>query len=212
MKMGKIIIYDDEPLIVKQLKAGIRKVELTPIEFTDLERLREFIKSDENWSEIQALILDLAQAMEVESGTKNYAILEDIKYCYKNRRVPILIHSAFAEQVEDLQGLPTVFLYKKGRNAIRKIRQDLETMKISGFLDLFSDGPLLDDQTRIIQKDVPIGTGEIKQLLHTEFVTIFRDTDNILDELNRIIMENTQPELVCFERFLKPIIGKIRSD
>ena len=207
--MGKIIIYDDEQDIVKKLKAGIRKVDLTPIVFTDLERLREYIRSDENWKDMQALIFDLAQAEEALSNDHKYAIVEDILYCYSTRRVPIFIHSAYAELVDVLQDLPGVFLHKKGGLSIRKLRKDLDIMKKSGFLDLFSEGSLLDDQVRIINRKLKkTDINEVKQLLHAEFINIFRD-DEIMNNLESIIEHNDEPERICFERYFEPAKHRI---
>lgn len=207
--MGKIIIYDDEPKIVQQLKSGIRKVGLTPNVFTDLKALRKYIYSEENWDDMQALIFDLAQAFEAESGDHNYAIIEDIIHCYKNRRVPILIHSAFAEQVESLQDLPGIFLYKKGATAIRRIRDDLHTMKESGFLDLFCEGSLLNDEVRVLQERLGIDQDVIKSLLHDEYVDLFRNHETIIEDLREIVANNERPVKVCYERFLKPAVDKI---
>lgn len=207
--MGKIIVYDDERLIVQKLKSGIRRVGLTPVEFTDLRVLRTYIYSEENWDGIQALILDLAQAFEAESGEHNYAIIEDILHCYNTRRVPILIHSAFAEQVDELQDLPGIFLYKKGGQAIRSIRNDLDTMKKSGFLDLFCEGPMLDDEVRVIQERLGIDQFIIKSLLHDEYVDLFRNHASIMDELREIVADGNEPVKVCYERFLKPATNRI---
>lgn len=208
--MGKIIIYDDEPLIVEQLKTGIRKVDLTPMEFSQLSILRTYIRSEENWTDIQALVFDLAQASEAESGDHDYAIIEDILLCYQTRRVPILIHSAFAEQVEALQDLPGVFLYKKGQNAIRNIRHDLDIMKKSGFLDLFAEGSLLDDQVRLIKQRLGIDDDStVKSLLHGEYVAIFRSHTSIVEDLESMIAQNDRPEQACFERFMKPAVDRI---
>lgn len=206
--MGKIILYDDQPEIIKKLKTGIRKVDLTPIVFTELERLREYIYSDQNWDEMQALIFDLAQAMEVDDENHNYAIIADILYCYENRRIPILIHSAYAELVEKLQNLPGVFLYKKGGLAIRQIRTDLGIMKNSGFLDLFSEGPMLADQTKRMMAKTGKSEKEIKLMFHKEFRDVFAGHD-IVAELSQILKEFEDPVRECFTRFFEPARERI---
>ncbi|PRP66487.1 hypothetical protein [Nonlabens agnitus] len=207
--MGKILIYDDEISIVKKIKADIRGLDLglKPITFITLDSLREYIYSDDNWMDVKAVIFDLAQKNELDSQDMDFDILKDIKHCFHHRRVPIFIHSAYAMQVEELSELPTVLLFKKGAYSIRNVRDHLAKLQKSGFLDLFSEGRLLNDQISILKRKVNLDDEVLKARMHSEFTSIALN-ENFIEEIDKILqLEN--PARETFLKYLKPAVKKI---
>lgn len=209
--MSNILIYDDEPAIVNMLKSAVRSINngLKPIVFTELENLRDYMNSDENWDNVKALVFDLAQKKEEDQGIMDFEILEDIKTCYINRRVPILIHSAYAEEIDILKTYPSVLLFKKGARSIRAVRDSLAVMENSGFLDLFCEGPMLKDEVSQIKLKLDWDDEMIKQILHSSFIDSFEGT-NIIDDLSEIL-NGDDPKRVTFKKYLSPAIEVLRN-
>ena len=208
--MSKILIYDDEPVIVEQLKAGIRSLgaDLKPIVFVQLKNLREYIYSDDNWDDVKALIFDLAQKKE-EGINNDFEILEDIKWCYENRRVPILIHSAYADELDILKEYPSVLLFKKGGSSIKNVRETMRILEDSGFLDLFCEGPLLKDEVRHLKLNVEWGDKILKIGLHSSFINSFKGQD-IITDLSQILSEEN-PKRKTFLKYLSPAIDSLKK-
>jgi hypothetical protein len=208
--MSKILIYDDEPNIVAQLKTGIRSLnaDLKPIVFIELKNLREYIYSDDNWDDVKAVIFDLAQKKE-EGISNDYEILEDIKWCYENRRVPILIHSAYADELEVLKEYPSVLLFKKGGSSIKNVREAIRVLENSGFLDLFCEGPLLKDEVNHLKLALNWENQTIKNDLHASFINSFRG-QNIIADLSEILLKEN-PKRISFLKYLSPAINSLKE-
>lgn len=208
--MSKILIYDDEPAIVEQLKAGIRSLgdNLKPIVFTELTTLKNYIYSDENWDGVKALIFDLAQKKE-EGISTDFEILTDIKYCYENRRVPILIHSAYADELEVLKKYPSVLLFKKGGSSIKNVRETIRILETSGFLDLFCEGPLLRDEVNRLSPTLEWGNETVKIDLHSSFINSFTG-QNIVTDLAKILLKE-DPKRETFLKYLNPAIVSLKN-
>lgn len=205
--MSKILIYDDEPTIVAQLKSGIRNLNagLKPVVFTELKSLRDYIYSDDNWDDVKGLVFDLAQKKEEGAGITDFEILEDIRWCYENRRVPILIHSAYAEELEVLKTYPSVLLFKKGARSIREVRDCIGLLENSGFLDLFCEGPLLKDEVRNANTGLGWGDDVIKRHFHSSFIQTFKGA-NLLDDLGDILNRNKNPKRETYQKYLHPAV------
>lgn len=212
--MSKILIYDDEETIVKQLKSGIRALdlELKPIVFTELEILKKYIYSEENWEDVKALVFDLAQKKEEDEGITDFEILVDIKWCYENRRVPIIIHSAFAHKLEILKKYPSVFLFKKGAHSVRSVRDTIAILEKSGFLDLFCEGPLLKDEVKQLKLNLEWGDDLLKSQLLNSFIDNFINRD-IIQDLSEIIDNNDDKNIkrITFSKFLSPAIESLKK-
>ena len=208
--MGKILIYDDEPAIVEKIKSTVRRiVPLKPIVFTKLASLKNYIYSEENWEDVKGLIFDLAQKKEEDAGITDFEILDDIKWCYENRRVPILIHSAYAEELEVLNQYPTVFLFKKGARSIRNLRDHLTVMENSGFLDLFCEGKFLRNELMVLEPKLRWGDELVKNSLHDHFVSNFKNKD-ILDQLNDFL-KTENPKRNTYEKYFKPAVEYLQN-
>lgn len=209
--MSKILIYDDEPAIVAQLKSAVRglNVGLEPIVFSELGHLRAYIHSSDNWDDVKALIFDLAQKREEDEGITDFEILEDIKWCYENRRVPILIHSAYAEELDILKTYPSVLLFKKGGRSIREVRDAIAILENSGFLDLFCEGSLLKDEVTQLNLQLEWGSAAIKKELHLGFISSFENV-NIMEDLLAICKEQN-PKRVTFLKYLNPAIESLKT-
>lgn len=209
--MSTILIYDDEEPIVKKIKSAVRGLDLglKPMVFISLEALREYIYSDDNWENVKAVVFDLAQQKELDAGTMNFEILDDIKWCVENRRVPILIHSAYANQLEVLEKYPTVLLFKKGGSSIKNVRNCLGLMESTGFLDLFCEGPMLKDEVKLLNNKLKWGDEALKKLLHAGFTESFTNSD-LLEELTKISkLENQKRE--TFKKYLEPTIEALKK-
>ncbi|PKA82634.1 hypothetical protein ATE92_0770 [Ulvibacter sp. MAR_2010_11] len=209
--MGKILIYDDEEPIVRKIKSAIRGLNLglKPIVFVSLEDLRDYIYSDDNWDEVKAVVFDLAQKKEEDAGIIDFEILEDIKYCVENRRVPILIHSAYANQLDVLATYPSVLLYKKSGKSIKNVRNDIGLMERTGFLNLFSEGPLLKDELMLCEPKLNWGDLLVKRVLQEHFIDNFKGV-NILEQLSEIIqLDNPQRE--TYLKYLKPAVDSLKA-
>ncbi|MCH3885201.1 hypothetical protein [Tenacibaculum aquimarinum] len=209
--MSKILIYDDEAPIVKILKSAVRalNLDLKPIVFTTLQALREYIYSDDNWENVKAVVFDLAQQKELDEGTMDFEILEDIKWCVENRRVPILIHSAYANQLDVLEKYPTVLLFKKGGSSIKNVRDSIALMESTGFLDLFCEGPLLKYEVKLLDNKLQWGDDTLKKILHEGFTESFTNSD-LLEELTKISKEENQKRKT-FKKYLEPIIENLKN-
>jgi hypothetical protein len=209
--MSEILIYDDEPAIVKQIKSGIRglNLELKPIVFTDLNTLRDYIYSEQNWDDVKCLIFDLAQKHEQDGGIIDFEILDDIKWCYENRRVPILIHSAYAEELDVLKTYPSVLLFKKGAKSIREIRDVISILENSGFLDLFCEGPLLKDEVKLLNLKLDWTDDMLKKALLQSFINSFNN-QSLIEDLESILNEE-DPKRKTFEKYLRPAINSLKD-
>jgi len=209
--MGKILIYDDEEIIVKKIKSAVRglNLDLKPMVFSSLKALREYIYSDDNWENVKAVVFDLAQQKELDVGNMNFEILDDIKWCVENRRVPILIHSAYANELDVLKKYPTVLLFKKGGSSIRNVRDCLGLMERTGFLDLFCEGPLLQDEVKLLNTKLKWGDDTLKKLLHDGFIQSFTNSD-LIEELVKISKEEEQKRKT-FKKYLAPIIEALKN-
>lgn len=209
--MGKILIYDDEEPIVKKIKSAVRGLNLglKPVVFITLESLRKYIYSNDNWENVKAVVFDLAQQKELDAGTMDFEILEDVKWCVENRRVPILIHSAYANQLEILEQYPTVFLFKKGGSSIRNVRNYIGLMESTGFLDLFCEGPILKDEVKQLNPKLSWGDDTLKNILHAKFTESFTQS-NLIDELTKISKEDDQKRKT-YKKFLEPSIEELKK-
>lgn len=207
--MSEILIYDDEPAIVAKLKSAVRKIgDLKPIVFTELNGLREYIYSDDNWENVKGLVFDLAQKKEEDAGITDFEILEDIKYCTENRRVPIFIHSAYAEELDVLRAYPSVLLFKKGARSIRNVKECLSIMENAGFLDLFSEGPSLRDDLMVLEPKLKWGDDLIKRTLQEHFITNFKDVD-IIEQLSEIL-KTQNPKRETYLKYFKPAVDSLK--
>jgi CheY-like chemotaxis protein len=209
--MSKILIYDDEPAIVEKLKSAVRGIHknLKPIVFTELNDLREYMNSNDNWDDVKALVFDLAQKKEEDEGIMDFEILEDIKKCYEHRRVPILIHSAYAEELDVLKSYPSVLLFKKGARSIRSVRDSLSIMENSGFLDLFCEGPLLKYEVNQLNLKLEWDDDMLKESLQESFINTFKGTDVIVDLLQ--ILKEDDPKRTVFLKYLNPAIESLKA-
>ncbi|MCR9263021.1 MAG: hypothetical protein NXH86_02630 [Flavobacteriaceae bacterium] len=209
--MGKILIYDDEESIVRQIKSSVRRLRLglVPIEFTSLDTLREYIYSEDNWDDVKAVVFDLAQKKEEDEGIMDFEILEDIKWCYLNRRIPIFIHSAYADQLEVLKQYPTVLLFKKGGQSIKSVRECLELFEKTGFFDLFCEGPLIKDVVNQLNKDLKWGDENVKKIIHEGFIDSFKGGD-IIQEL-KALLDGEDVSRQTYLKYLEPVEEQIKN-
>lgn len=209
--MGKILIYDDEESIVRQIKSSVRglKLDLVPIVFTSLDALREHIYSEDNWDDVKAVVFDLAQKKEEDAGIMDFEILEDIKWCYLNRRIPILIHSAYADQLEVLKQYPTVLLFKKGGQSIKSVRECLGLFEKTGFFNLFCEGPLVKDVVNRLDKNLKWGDENVKKIIHEGFIDSFKGGDIIHDLKALLVEEDVSRQ--TYLKYLKPVEEQLKN-
>jgi hypothetical protein len=90
--------------------------------------------------DVKLLIFDLSTS-KVEAETLNFEILDDINSSYQHYSIPIFIHSAFADKIDErYDNLGTLFKIKKSDKSIEEILNKILTFYESGFLDMFSPG------------------------------------------------------------------------
>ncbi len=213
--MTRILLFENDPEIIKQLKNGIGDLGFA-FEFEAFDRLgglKELIynASDEYWSSVDCIVLDLAQEHEEIDGEGPYEIVQEISWISNNLRTPIIIHSAFAEIVdlgEDDHG--SIFKVKKGRSSISEVEDIIRTLKSSWFLEVFRMGGRLDLEAKIIAEDLGWSAEHVAYALNETFRETF-DTENLIENLREIIENDKDTLEQVLQTYLKPSIDLCRS-
>lgn len=145
----EVCIFDDDPGYVTKFEQLIRKVtpNLKPLGFTDAATLRDLINNPipKFWWEVKVLIFDLRQKHEDDKSIPNFEVINDIKMILNyHLRIPIFIHSAFADQVTDFRDNNMIFLVTKSPSSVKNICETIALFEESKFLDLFGGGGILE--------------------------------------------------------------------
>ena len=122
MSKGKIVFYDDDQTLVNQFDELMSESGFEIIKYSDFNTLRKEIAEPNNLMDTKALVFDLARSKEEEGLSKNFEILKDINEKFENQyRIPIFIHSAFANEIDDFRNCGTVWKIEKSGTSLVNI-------------------------------------------------------------------------------------------
>jgi len=174
MTEGKVLYFDDDTGIINNFRTAFSQLGIG-LEFcgiSDTEKFRGHLSDEEYMKKVRVLIFDLAKSNQ-EEVSHSFEIKEDIIGNFNNYRMPIFIHSAFAEFFTELDGKGTIFKVEKSGTAIETICEKIKMMDESGFLDIFCPQGILE-------------AAYMKEL-HSSFTEQFRD--NEIEEIIKVIKE-----------------------
>lgn len=178
MSKGKIIFYDDQPEIIDQFEALMQDSEFEIKKYSDLDDLRKDIANPDNLINVKALIFDLARSKAEGGLTKDFEILADIDQKFHQYRIPIFIHSAFANDIDHFSNNGTVWKIEKSGTSLENITEIISKLDESGFLEAFTPGGII-EQSLFVE-------------LHKSFTEQFRkgEIEKIIDSIKKSNKEN----------------------
>jgi hypothetical protein len=173
MSKGKIVFYDDDQTLVNQFDELMSESGFEIIKYSDFNTLRKEIAEPNNLIDTKALVFDLARSKEEEGLSKNFEILKDINEKFDQYRIPIFIHSAFANEIDDFKNCGTVWKIEKSGTSLANIVEIITKLDDSGFLEAFTP-------KGIIEKN-------LFEELHRSFTEQFRKGEivSIIDSIKK---------------------------
>ena len=141
-----ILIFDDNTDIIKNFNTAISQMDLS-LSVKGCSDSKEFAKAIDDWNIIRktrVLIVDLAQNKS-EEDTHIFGIKKTIIDNFNKYRIPLFIHSAFADYFTDLDGKGTVFKIEKSGTSIKTICEKIKLFHESSFLEIFCSGGILEN-------------------------------------------------------------------
>ncbi|MDD5079753.1 MAG: hypothetical protein PHH68_05445 [Candidatus Omnitrophica bacterium] len=180
MSKGYVVIFDDMKSCIDDVTKYLKElaVDLDVVSCDTLEKLRAALSDKGLMGLTRVLIFDLAVS-EGEIKDFKFAILADIEEKFNTYRIPIFIHSAFAEHVENFKGYGTVFKVTKGADSVKQICTKIKLFLDSGLLETFCPGGIVENV--------------IMQELHRSFTEQFKN--NELEEILSSIEKSGIPEI-----------------
>ena len=133
-----VLIFDDNTDIIKNFNTAISQMDLN-LSVKGYSDSKEFAKAINDWDIIRktrVIIVDLAQNKR-EEDTHIFGIKNTITDNFNEYRIPLFIHSAFADYFTDLDGKGTVFKIEKSGAAIKTICEKIKLFHESNFLEIF---------------------------------------------------------------------------
>ncbi|MDP8226345.1 MAG: hypothetical protein P9L89_01715 [Candidatus Celaenobacter polaris] len=141
-----ILIFDDNTDIIKNFNTAISQMDLS-LSVKGCSDSKEFAKAIDDRNIIRktrVIIVDLAQNKS-EEDTHIFGIKNTIVNNFNKYRIPLFIHSAFADYFTDLDGKGTVFKIEKSGAAIKTICEKIKLFHESNFLEIFCSGGILEN-------------------------------------------------------------------
>jgi hypothetical protein len=161
MNKGKIIFYDDDPDFTSQFQQLMEESGFEIIIFNDLDSLRPALSNKDIMHETKCLVFDLAKDKDEAKQTRNFAILEDIAAKFNELRIPIFIHSTYAEDIQNFNNCGTVWKIAKSGTSVATVVDTITKLDESGFIEAFTPSGLIEQS--------------LMQELHKSFTEQFRD-------------------------------------
>ena len=144
MNKGNIIFYDDDKILVNQFDELMIGSGFEIKKYSDFDVLRKDISDPSNMLDTKALIFDLARSKEEEGFSKKFEILKDINEKFDLYRIPIFIHSAFANDINDFNNNGTVWKIEKSGTSLANIVEIITKLDDSGFLEAFTPNGIIE--------------------------------------------------------------------
>lgn len=213
MNKGKIIFYDDDDVIIRQFNELMEESGFELKNYSDLDVLRKDIADPIHLKDVKILIFDLARNKQEGGLTKDFEILHDIDEKYHQYRIPIFIHSAFANDISQFNSSGTVWKVEKSGTSIEYIVNTIAKLDESGFLEAFTPGGIIEQSLfEELHKSFTeqFRKGEIEKIIDTVKGTIQGNfKDRLIDVFRRIAVKslNTALAIPITENFdsLNPI-------
>ncbi len=168
MPNHNIVFFDDDEDFSKIFNSMMDKSNFNIISYKDYRELKKALNDDNIISNTKIFIFDLAKDNDEEKQTEKFSILKDIEEKYNNLRIPIFIHSAFANEFPLFKNKGTVWKIEKSDKSLEQIAEIIFKLEKSGYLEVFC-------HNGIIEKSVMAE-------LHKSFTDQFRN-----GEIERII-------------------------
>lgn len=141
-----ILIFDDNADIISNFNTAISQMDLNlNVEgFSDSKEFAKAIDDRDIIKKTRVIIVDLAQN-KTEEDTHVFRIKNTIVNNFNENRIPLFIHSAFANDFTDLDGKGTVFKIEKSGTAIKTMCEKIKLFHESNFLEIFCSGGILEN-------------------------------------------------------------------
>lgn len=140
-----ILIFDDNTDIIKSFSTAISQMDLnlSVKGYSDSKEFAKAINDPDIIGKTRVIIVDLAQN-KGEEDTHIFGIKNTIRDNFNEYRIPLFIHSAFADHFTDLDGKGTVFKIEKSGVSIKTICEKIKLFDESSFLEIFCSGGILE--------------------------------------------------------------------
>ena len=140
-----ILIFDDNTGIIKTFETVISEMELNLIVrgHSDSKKFAKEINDRNIIKKTRVVIFDLAKNKS-EEDTHIFGIKNTIVNNFNEYRIPLFIHSAFANYFTDLDGKGTVFKIEKSGTSIKTICEKIKLFHESKFLEIFCPEGILE--------------------------------------------------------------------
>jgi hypothetical protein len=170
MSKGKIIFFDDESDIINQFEKLMAGSGFEIVRYTVLDDLKKDLDNVDLFLNAKALIFDLAKN---KSETKDFEILKHIEQKFNEYRIPIFIHSAFANQISEFENKGTVWKIEKSGTSLEEICDTISVLDESGFIEAFTPGGIIEQG--------------VMQELHKNFTEQFRrgEIEKIIESIKK---------------------------
>lgn len=174
MKYPNVIVFDDDKTFTKQFSTILTEDGFVVMETNSLKSLIALLDDEETIRKTSAFIFDLAQNNTEEQTGKNFTVTDRIKENFNKWRIPIFIHSGFAETYSDFDNCGTVWKKEKSGSSVDEICKIINKLNFSGFNETFGQGGNL-ETTFLVD-------------LHRTFTEQFRENDieKIIDSVSQI--------------------------
>lgn len=141
------MLEDDAAIVnafTRQFEGEVESELVTFSTYTDYE---EGVKKY-NTQDVKCVIFDLSNdSIEDENtDTDSYTSVGLIREQYMRHRIPIFIHSAKLSHLVSFEGLGTIIKKEKTSSSIEEITNSISLMEKSGFLDIFCQNGLIENQ------------------------------------------------------------------
>lgn len=201
MEKGTILFFDDDTDFTSQFSELMNESGFKILTFNKIAELRKAMSDQDLMIQTKVLVFDLANDKSESGGDKGFAILKDIHANFNTYRIPIFIHSAFANKIEDFEDFGTVWKVEKSGKSLSGIVDTIEILDESGFIESFTPNGLI-EQSLMLE-------------LHESFVKQFRkgEIEKILDSVKKSDPENFRKRAsLIFKRIaIKSLNSKLIS-
>lgn len=140
MTKSRIIFYDDDIEFYEAFRKLLDNDSFELITFESFEELRAALHDSNTMENVKVLVFDLARDTKEAEQTRDFVIIKDIMEKFDQYRIPIIIHSAFALEIEHFSNCGTVWKIEKSSDSIEKVVDIINNLNESGFLEVFTPG------------------------------------------------------------------------
>lgn len=209
MSYSNVIVFDDDKDFTEKFSKLLTEDGFSVFPINDAEELSKILDDPSVMNDAAAVIFDLAQSDKEEQTAKNFKITEKIQQNFDKWRIPIFIHSGFADKYEHFKDCGTVWKKEKSGTSIEEVCDIIKMLSESGFNDVFGAGGDFESTILSDLHNSFIGqfkNGEIEKIINAYSTKDAGETKTRLGSIfKRIATKSFVSELVTPDVIVNPL-------